>query len=104
VHPGLPLEVLLGRTVLLTVTQWFVRDARETVDDFLHVWAALRCVMPYFLVWIFMWWVTREISSMEKASELSRWSMNDLEMMGVPPRPYIFDRGALHACMITMYT
>jgi hypothetical protein len=23
-HPGLPLTVLLGRTVLLTVTQWFV--------------------------------------------------------------------------------
>jgi hypothetical protein len=28
-HPGLPLVVLLGRTVLLTVTQWFVRDARD---------------------------------------------------------------------------
>jgi hypothetical protein len=28
-HPGLPLAVLLGRTVLLTVTQWFVLDARE---------------------------------------------------------------------------
>jgi hypothetical protein len=40
--------------------------------------------MPYFLVRIFMWWVTREISSMEKASELSRRSMNDLEMMGCP--------------------
>jgi hypothetical protein len=81
VHPGLPLKVLLGRTVLLTVTQWFVRDARETVGDFLQVQAALRCVTPYFLVWIFMWWVTREVSSMEKASELSRWSMN---LMGYP--------------------
>jgi hypothetical protein len=28
-HPGLPLRVLLGRTVLLTITQWFVLDARE---------------------------------------------------------------------------
>jgi hypothetical protein len=74
-HPGLPLEVLLGRTVLLTVTQWFVRDARETVGDFLQVRAALRCVTPYFLVWIFMWWVTSAVSSTEKASELSRWSM-----------------------------
>jgi hypothetical protein len=83
-HLGLPLEVLLGRTVLLTVAQWFMRDARETVDDFLHVRATLRCVMPYFMVWIFMWWVTRGISSMEKASELSRWSMDDLEMMGYP--------------------
>jgi hypothetical protein len=54
VHPGLPLEVLLGRTVLLTITQWFVQDARETVDDFLQVRAALRCVTPYFLVWILM--------------------------------------------------
>ena len=70
-HPGLPLEVLLGRMVLLTVTQWFVQDARETVDSFLHVRAALRCVTPYFLVGIFMWWVTREVSGMEKASELS---------------------------------
>jgi hypothetical protein len=50
-HPGLPLAVLLGRTVLLTVTQWFVRDARETTGDFLQVRAALRCVTPYFLVW-----------------------------------------------------
>jgi hypothetical protein len=54
-HPGLPLAVLLGRTVLLTVTQWFMRDARETSGDFLPVRAALRCVIPYFLVWIFMW-------------------------------------------------
>jgi hypothetical protein len=54
-HPGLPLEVLFGRTVLLTVTQWFVQDARETVDNFLQVRGALRCVIPYFLVWIFMW-------------------------------------------------
>jgi hypothetical protein len=28
-HPGLPLGVLLGRTMLLTVTQWFVLDAWE---------------------------------------------------------------------------
>jgi hypothetical protein len=60
VHPRLPLEVLLDRTVLLTIAQWFVQDARETVGDFLQVRAALRCVTPYILVWIFMWWVTRE--------------------------------------------
>jgi hypothetical protein len=84
VHPVLPLEVLLGRTVLSTVTQWFVRDARETVDNFLQVRATLICVMLYLLVWTFMWWVTRGISSMEKASELSRWSMDDLEMMKYP--------------------
>jgi hypothetical protein len=33
-HPGLPLEVLLGRTVLLTVARWFLLSARETVDNF----------------------------------------------------------------------
>jgi hypothetical protein len=39
---------------------------------------------------------------MEKANELSRWSMN---LMGYPlARPYILDRGALHACMMTMCT
>jgi hypothetical protein len=34
-HPGLPLEVLLGRTVLPTVARWFVLGARETVDNFI---------------------------------------------------------------------
>jgi hypothetical protein len=66
-HPGLPLVVLLGRTVLLTVTQWFVRDARGMTDDFLQVRAAFRCITPYFPVWIFMWWVTREVSGIEKS-------------------------------------
>jgi hypothetical protein len=32
----------LGRTVLLIVAQWFVRDARETIGGFLQVRAALR--------------------------------------------------------------
>jgi hypothetical protein len=30
--------------------------------------------------------------------------MNDLSFDGMPPRPCILDRGALHAGMITMYT
>jgi hypothetical protein len=51
---GLPLAVLFGRTVLLTVTQWFVQDARETTYNFIQVRAARRGVLPYFLVWIFM--------------------------------------------------
>jgi hypothetical protein len=29
--------------------------------------------------------------------------MSDLPFDGVPPRPYIIDRGALHAGMMTMY-
>jgi hypothetical protein len=57
-HSGLPLEVLLGRTVLLTVAQWFVLGARETMDNFLQV-----------RVWIFMWWVTGGFSSMKDARE-----------------------------------
>jgi hypothetical protein len=59
--------MLLGRTVLSTVAQWFVLDAREMTDNFLQVQAAWRGVIPYFLVWIFMWWVTSEISGMEKS-------------------------------------
>jgi hypothetical protein len=39
-HPGLSLEVLLGRTVLSTVARWFVLGARETIDNFIQVRAA----------------------------------------------------------------
>jgi hypothetical protein len=42
-----------------------------------------------------MWWVTGEFSSMKDAREWSRWLMNDSPFDGVPPRPYISDRGAL---------
>jgi hypothetical protein len=49
-HPGLPLKVFFrSRTVLPTVAQWFMQDARETVDNGLQVWAALKCVIPYVL-------------------------------------------------------
>jgi hypothetical protein len=65
------------------------------MDNFLQVRAAWRGVTPYFLVWIFMWWVTGEFSSMENAREPSGWLMNDLVFDGVPPKPYISDRGAL---------
>jgi hypothetical protein len=84
-HPRLPLEVLLGRTVLLTVARWFVLGARETIGNFLQVRAAWRGVIPYFLVWIFMWWVTGEFSSMKGARELSRWlKWMTFFMMGYP--------------------
>jgi hypothetical protein len=39
---------------------------------------------------------------MKNARELGRWLMSDFSFDGVPPGPYIFDRGALHAGMITM--
>jgi hypothetical protein len=39
--------------MLPTVARWFVSDARETVDNLVQVRAALRCVIPYVLVWIF---------------------------------------------------
>jgi hypothetical protein len=38
---------------------------------------------------------------MEDARELSRRLMSQLLFEGVPPMPYILDRGALHADMIT---
>jgi hypothetical protein len=46
-HPGLPLEVLLGRSVLLIVARWFVQVTRETIDNFLQVRPAWRGVIPY---------------------------------------------------------
>jgi hypothetical protein len=51
-----------------------------------------------------MWWVTGEFSSMKDARELGRWLMSDLPFDGVPPRPYILDRRALHVGMITTCT
>jgi hypothetical protein len=41
-HPGLPPEVLLGRTVLLIVARRFMLGARETIDNFLQVRAAWK--------------------------------------------------------------
>jgi hypothetical protein len=49
--PGVaPRGVFWSRTVLPTVAQWFALDARETVDNFVQVRVALRCVTPYVLV------------------------------------------------------
>jgi hypothetical protein len=61
--PRVTLAVLLGRTVLLIVTQWFVLGARERErENFLQVRAAWRGVIPYFLGWIYMWCVTSGVS------------------------------------------
>jgi hypothetical protein len=95
--------VLLGRTVLLIVARWFVQDARETIDNFLQVRAAWRGVTPYFLVWIFMWWVTGGFSSMKNAREPSRWLMNDLPSMGCPLGLIYPTVGHLHMCTITLH-
>jgi hypothetical protein len=49
--PGVaPQGAFWGRTVLSTVARWFVLVARETVDSYVQVRAALRCVTPYVLV------------------------------------------------------
>ena len=48
-----PRGAFWSRTVLPTLARWFVLDARETVDNVVQVRAALRCVIPYVLVWIF---------------------------------------------------
>jgi hypothetical protein len=66
--PGGTVVVLLGRTVLLIVAQWFVLEAQEREsDDFLQVQAALRGVIPYFLGWLCMCGVfTSGVSRMER--------------------------------------
>jgi hypothetical protein len=46
--------------------------------------------------------VTRGFSSIRDVRELSRWLSGERYVFeGMPPRPYILDRGALHADMIT---
>jgi hypothetical protein len=47
-----PRGAFWSRTMLPTVARWFMLDARENVDNFVQVWAALRRVIPYLLVWI----------------------------------------------------
>jgi hypothetical protein len=44
-----PRGAFWSRTVLPTVARWFALDARDTVDNFVQVWDALRCVIPYVL-------------------------------------------------------
>jgi hypothetical protein len=52
--PGVaPRGAFWSRTVLPTVARWFMPDAREIVDNLVQVRAALRCVIPFVLVWIF---------------------------------------------------
>jgi hypothetical protein len=49
-----------------------------------------------------MWWITREFSSARDVESWGRWLGNEIDRSeGVPLRPYIFDRGALHVDMIT---
>jgi hypothetical protein len=48
--PGVaPQGAFWSRMVLPTVARWFALDARETVDSFVQVRVALRCVTPYVL-------------------------------------------------------
>jgi hypothetical protein len=52
---------------------------------------------------VFMWRITRELSSARNVESWGRWLGNEIDRSeGVPPRPYIFDCGALHADMITV--
>jgi hypothetical protein len=50
-----------------------------------------------------MWWITRRFSSIGNVESRCGWlSKNEVDLFkGVPPRPYILDRGALHVDMIT---
>jgi hypothetical protein len=44
--------MLLGRTTSLIVTRWYVRRHVGIARRFIQVWAALKCVTPYFLLWL----------------------------------------------------
>jgi hypothetical protein len=49
-----------------------------------------------------MWWVTRRFSSVGNVESRCWWLSNEVDVFeGVPPRPYILDRGALHVDTIT---
>ena len=49
-----------------------------------------------------MWRITRELSSVRNVESWGRWLGSEIDRSeGVPPRPYIFNRGALHVDMIT---
>jgi hypothetical protein len=49
-----------------------------------------------------MWRIIREFSSAMDVESWGSWLGNEIDpSKGVPPRPYIFDRGALHVDMIT---
>jgi hypothetical protein len=50
-----------------------------------------------------MWRITRELSSARNVESCGRWLGSEIDRSeGVPPRPYILDRGALHADMIAV--
>jgi hypothetical protein len=63
--------------VLSTVARWFVRGAREIVDNDVQVRAALRCVTPYVLARVLYAMVTREFSSAGKHRERGGWLSNE---------------------------
>jgi hypothetical protein len=47
-------------------------------------------------------WVLQELSSVRNVESWGRWLGSEIDRSeGVPPRPYIFDCGALHVDMIT---
>jgi hypothetical protein len=72
-----PQGAFRSRTVLSTVARWFVRGAREIVDNDVQVRAALRCVTPYVLAGVLYAMVTREFSSAGKRRERGGWLSNE---------------------------
>jgi hypothetical protein len=56
--------------VLSTVDQWFVPDARETVDKDLQVRAALKCVTPYVLERVLLCGGLQESSLVTRAQRI----------------------------------
>jgi hypothetical protein len=67
----------------------------------LQVRAALRCVTPYVLASM-LYVMGYKVALVESWGGWLSSGIDRLE--GVPPRPYIFDREAIHVDMITMCT
>jgi hypothetical protein len=73
-------------------------NAREAVDSFIQVRAAWRCVIPYVLMRVLYVVGYKEALWCWKRRGPGGWLSSDVSLFErVPPRPYILDRGVLHA-------
>ena len=48
-HHGVTHVMLLGRTMQLIATRWYVQEDVDDAQGFIQVQATLECVTPYFL-------------------------------------------------------
>jgi hypothetical protein len=77
-------------------------DRTRNSGQSLQVQAALRCVTPYVLVSMLGGCGYKRALWIENSESCRGWLSNRVDRSeGVPPRPYILDRGAIHVDMIT---